>query len=299
MPKVLIGNFMGPRGPQGVQGEQGEQGPQGLQGVQGEPGRTGPQGPKGETGATGPQGPTGPKGDTGATGPRGAQGETGSTGARGSKWFTGTGITGTSTAATVFPGSGVTGAVIDDYYLNTSTGNVYRCVLAGAASAAKWVHTGNIKGAKGDAGHSHSNKTTLDSITAAYTTEEKNKLSGIAAGAQVNDLTGIKGNAETTYRKGNVNLTPGHIGAVALSGGTMTGTLTVTTQSVASSSIGGGAVNLCSNTLKVSPGSVTVSGGASIPVMQISTINGLSYRPVVIGPSAPSDKTALWIDTSK
>ncbi len=109
----------------------------------------------------------------------------------------------------------------------------------------------------------------------------------------------VKGGAETTYHTGDVNLTPAKIGAVALSGGTMTGTLTVTTQSVASSSIGGGAVNLCSNTLKVSPGSVTVSGGASIPVMQISTINGLSYRPVVIGPSAPSDKTALWIDTSK
>lgn len=152
MAKVLIGNFMGPRGPQGVQGEQGEQGPQGVQGPQGEPGRTGPQGPKGETGATGPQGPTGPKGDTGATGPRGVQGETGGTGVRGSRWFTGIGITGTSTTATVFPGSGVTGAIIDDYYLNTGTGNVYRCVLAGEASAAKWVHTGNIKGAKGDAG---------------------------------------------------------------------------------------------------------------------------------------------------
>lgn len=34
--------------------------------------------------------------------------------------------------------------------------------------------------------HSHSNKTTLDEITAAYTTDEQTKLAGIAAGAEVN-----------------------------------------------------------------------------------------------------------------
>lgn len=65
--------------------------------------------------------------------------------------------------------------------------------------------------------HSHSNQTTLDSITAAYTTAEKTKLSGIAAGAQVNTITGIKGNAESSYRTGNVNLTPANIGAAASS----------------------------------------------------------------------------------
>lgn len=48
-------------------------------------------------------------------------------------------------------------------------------------------------------------------------------------------VTGVKGNAETTYRTGNVNLTPANIGAAAadhthsylpLAGGTLTGTLT-------------------------------------------------------------------------
>lgn len=181
-----------------------------------------------------------------------------------------------------------------------------------------------------------------------YTTAEKNKLKGIAAGAEANvqsdwsttdtssdayiknkpismknpaalTFTGgadgsydgssaktvtipaavrVKGGAETTYHTGDVNLTPANIGAVALGGGTMTGTLTVTTQNVMSSSIGGSAVNLCSNTLKVSPGAVTVSGGISTQVLSVPTINGLQYRPVVIGPSAPGDKTALWIDTS-
>lgn len=46
-----------------------------------------------------------------------------------------------------------------------------------------------------------------------YTTEEKNKLAGIAAGAQVNTVTGVKGNTETSYRTGNINITPANIGA--------------------------------------------------------------------------------------
>jgi len=107
------------------------------------------KGPAGDTGATGPQGP---KGETGATGAAGAKG---STGTRGSRWNTGTAITGTSNTATVFSNSGITDALVNDMYLNTSTGNTYRCTLAGAASVAKWVYAGNIKGAtgaKGDTG---------------------------------------------------------------------------------------------------------------------------------------------------
>jgi len=42
---------------------------------------------------------------------------------------------------------------------------------------------------------------------------DKAKLDGIASGAQVNSLTGVKGNAESSYRSGNVNLTPTNIGA--------------------------------------------------------------------------------------
>lgn len=41
-------------------------------------------------------------------------------------------------------------------------------------------------------------------------------------------VTGIKGNAESTYRTGNVNLTPANIGAVSKSGDTMTGLLKFT-----------------------------------------------------------------------
>lgn len=39
------------------------------------------------------------------------------------------------------------------------------------------------------------------------------------------EVTGVKGNAEGSYRVGNVNLTPANIGALALSGGTLTGNL--------------------------------------------------------------------------
>ena len=137
MAKVLIGNF---KGPKGDKGETGPQGPTGATGA------AGPAGPQGDPGATGPTGPQGPAGETG---PAGAKGDTG---ARGSQWFTGTGVTGTATAGTVFSGSGVTSALVGDYYLNTSTGNVYRCTVAGAASAAKWAYVSSIKGVTGETG---------------------------------------------------------------------------------------------------------------------------------------------------
>lgn len=45
-----------------------------------------------------------------------------------------------------------------------------------------------------------------------YTTAEKTKLAGIEAGAQVNTITGVKGNSEASYRTGNVNITKENIG---------------------------------------------------------------------------------------
>ena len=53
------------------------------------------------------------------------------------------------------------------------------------------------------------------------TATESVKVSGGGGGA----VSGVKGDAESTYRTGNVNLTPANIGALALSGGTMTGVL--------------------------------------------------------------------------
>lgn len=56
------------------------------------------------------------------------------------------------------------------------------------------------------------------------------KLNGIESGAQVNTVTGVKGNSESSYRVGNVNITKAHIGLgnvdntkqMPISGGTFT-----------------------------------------------------------------------------
>lgn len=98
-----------------------------------------------------PKGDKGDKGDPGTNGTNGTNGVKGATGTRGSRWDTGTAITGTSTTATVFSGSGITDALVNDMYLNTSTGVVYKCTTAGAATVAKWVYVGSIKGDIGDA----------------------------------------------------------------------------------------------------------------------------------------------------
>ena len=42
--------------------------------------------------------------------------------------------------------------MVNDNYLNTSTGNTYRCTVAGNASTAKWIFTGCIKGLTGAKG---------------------------------------------------------------------------------------------------------------------------------------------------
>lgn len=60
--------------------------------------------------------------------------------------------------------------------------------------------------------------TTYNDVTTTthglMTAADKVKLNGIASGAQVNSLTGVKGNAESTYRTGKVNITPANVGAV-------------------------------------------------------------------------------------
>lgn len=79
------------------------------------------------------------KGEKGEKGEPGIQGES-------STWYCGTGITGSSTEITVFPFSNVSNAKMYDMYLNTDTGNVYQCVIGGAADEAMWCYKCNIKG---------------------------------------------------------------------------------------------------------------------------------------------------------
>ena len=249
------------------------------------------KGPKGDTGAKGDKGA---KGDTGAKGDKGDKGDKGATGTRGSRWSQGTAITGTSTTATVFSGTGITDALVNDNYLNTSTGNTYRCTVAGNASTAKWVYTGSIKGAKGDTGakgdkgDTGSFPTVDSAMSSTSTNPVQNKVvntelgkklaltgdakdnvvtfsqassrANIASGEKFSVILGkiskffadlktvafsgsysdlsnkptipaavaVKGNAESSYRTGNVNLTPANIGAVSTTGDTANNTVAFT-----------------------------------------------------------------------
>ena len=102
------------------------------------------------------------------------QGATGATGTTGSQWYSGTGITGTSTTATIFANSGVANARANDMYLNTTTGDTYKCTVAGAASAAKWVYAGNIKGIQGDKGNTGATGNGISKAEITYAASSSN-----------------------------------------------------------------------------------------------------------------------------
>ena len=109
-----------------------------------------------------------------------------------------------------------------------------------------------------------------------FTTELKNKLNGIEAGAQVNTVTGIKGNAESTYRKGDVNLTPANIGAVASSNGDASNTKVTFTQSTSR-------VNLTSgDTLKTAFGKLSKWFVDLKAVAFSGSYNDLSNKPTAL-----------------
>ena len=66
----------------------------------------------------------------------------------------------------------------------------------------------------GSAGTKHGADIAAASETAAgvMTAADKIKLNAIEAGAQVNTVTGVKGDSESSYRTGNINITPTNIG---------------------------------------------------------------------------------------
>lgn len=242
---VYTGNIRGATGPTGPQGNTGAAG------------ATGPKGDKGDKGDTGPAGPTGPKGNTGAAGAAGP------TGQRGSRWTQGTAITGTSTTATAFSGSGITDALVNDNYINTSTGNTYRCTVAGNAATAKWVYTGCLKGPKGDTG---------------------------AKGAQgTTGATGPTGPTGATGPKGATGAT-GQRGSKWYSGTVITGTSTTATV-FSGSGITGALVD--DQYLNPSTGNTyrcTVSGAASVAKWV--------YAGNIKGPAAAVDSTLSATSTN-
>lgn len=96
--------------------------------------------------------------------------------------------------------------------LDTHTGN--DTIHITSDERTKWNDASDKK-------HSHSNKVVLDGITSELVQKWSNGSS----------LTGVKGDKETEYRYGNVNLTPENIGAVATNGDTAWNTVTFNTAS--------------------------------------------------------------------
>lgn len=82
----------------------------------------------------------------------GPAGPAGAAGARGSKIFTSTGVTGTSPSGQTFTGSGITGALVGDFCINPTLGNLYSCTKGGNADTAQWKYESTLKGGKGDTG---------------------------------------------------------------------------------------------------------------------------------------------------
>lgn len=107
-----------------------------------------------------------------------------------------------------------------------------------------------------------------------FTTTEKNKLSGIESGAQVNTITGVKGNAESSYRTGNVNLTPANIGAVPTSR-TVNGHALSTNVTVTASDVGLGNVNNTSDLNKPISTATQTALNAKVNKTDIATTSDL------------------------
>ena len=107
-----------------------------------------------------------------------------------------------------------------------------------------------------------------------FTTTEKNKLSGIESGAQVNTITGVKGNAESSYRTGNVNLTPANIGAVPTSR-TVNGHALSANVTVTASDVGLGNVNNTSDLNKPISTATQTALNAKVNKTDIATTSNL------------------------
>lgn len=112
--------------------------------------------------------------------------------------------------------------------------------------------------------------------TEDYTTTEKNKLAGIASGAQVNTITGVKGDAESSYRTGDVNLTPANIGAVpatrTVNGKALSSNISLnSTDIIDDSDVGGSTVKASLNALKGSLN--TLSQNAKYDITEPGTYN--------------------------
>lgn len=127
------------------------------------------------------------------------KGTTGGTGARGAIWYTGTACTHTS--GTAKSATGISSAIVGDMYLNTNTGNTYRCTTAGASGTAVWTYVESLvgpQGGTGPAGAAGGKWYTGTTITGTSATATAFPNSGIAS-AVVGDMY-LNTNTSNYYR---------------------------------------------------------------------------------------------------
>ena len=119
-------------------------------------------------------------------------------GQNGSKWYKGTAISGTGTSITGFPG------VLNDFYLNSSTGYVYTCTKTGGSllpDAAEWDYVMALTGGGG------STVTVIDNListssTDALSANQGRVLKGLVDG-NASDITTINGLIPSTATTSN------------------------------------------------------------------------------------------------
>ena len=152
----------------------------------------------------------------------------------GERIYDGTGITGTSTTATVFSDSGVQKALPGDKYINTDTGNVYKCVVGGAASSATWVWIMCIKSNQWNLIDSLTSDSAADALTARMGKKLKGMIDDINFGStQINcdneeNVTSIEMTIENADTVLTITDSDGNIGTYSYEASGLSDTTTLT-----------------------------------------------------------------------
>jgi hypothetical protein len=140
-------------------------------------------------------------------------------GRKGSQWYTGTIITNTSTSPMGFNNSDVAYAYVNDMYLNTDTGRVYKCTIEGTPTYARWVYVGSIKGANGTNGTNGTTPTIKaaagSNINTVGTPSVTASTSGTTTTFTFNNLKGAAGTNGTNGTTPTIKVASGsNIGSV-------------------------------------------------------------------------------------